>query len=87
MSNSPYLPPNVKEYMKQYKIEEVVGDAVNAVIKNKSDDPYALLSVYFNNVNLPMFNLVSCCFDYHRKNKSLLSFKQRRPFNTSSTFE
>lgn len=32
MSKSPYIHPEVKAYMEQYKIEEIIKDAVNTIL-------------------------------------------------------
>lgn len=32
MSKSPYIPPEVKAYIEQYKIEDIIKDAVNTIL-------------------------------------------------------
>ena len=50
MSNSPYLPHEVKKYLKEHKIEDLVDDSVNELLRKKSDDPYSYLMNYFSKV-------------------------------------
>jgi enolase len=44
MSKSPYIPPEVKAYIEQYKIEEIIKDAVNSILTQKPTDPYTTFS-------------------------------------------
>jgi hypothetical protein len=50
MSNSPYLPTEVKEYIKRHNIEGLIKDAVDQLLREKKEDPNAFLMTYFGSV-------------------------------------
>lgn len=47
MSDSPLLTREVKQYLEQFRLEEVVTKAVNEVVRNRPRDAYTFLSGYF----------------------------------------
>lgn len=50
MSSSPYLPADIKEYIKKHNIEGLIKDAVDQLLREKKDDPYSFLMTYFGKV-------------------------------------
>ncbi|CAD8044068.1 unnamed protein product [Paramecium primaurelia] len=57
MSKSPYIPPEVKAYIEQYKIEDIIKDAVNTILSQKPADPYTTFSQYFGKLSTPVIEL------------------------------
>ena len=52
MSNSPFVPQNVTDYIKKNEIEENIEKCVNTVLENLPENPYNYLTSYFSNVIL-----------------------------------
>lgn len=40
---SPFLPNDLKEYIKKHQIEQVLNTMVNTILKQKYDDPFAFM--------------------------------------------
>lgn len=51
MSSSPYLNDERRQYIKENKVEEVVGDAVNSLLKELPENSFSYLSNFFSNVS------------------------------------
>lgn len=47
MSDSPLLTREVKKYLEQFRLEEVITKAVNEVVRNRPRDAFTYLSGFF----------------------------------------
>ncbi|CAK92439.1 unnamed protein product (macronuclear) [Paramecium tetraurelia] len=51
------VPPEVKAYIDEYKMEDVIKDAVNTILSQKPADPYTTFSQYFGKLSTPVIEL------------------------------
>lgn len=52
MSGSPYLNDERRQYVKENKIEDIVSDAVNSLLKELPENSFSFLSNFFAKVRL-----------------------------------
>lgn len=50
MSDSPFVPQNVTDYIKKNEIEDNIEKCVNTVLENLPENPYNYFTSYFSYV-------------------------------------